>query len=149
MFHPKNSARPPLGFHAAIPALHLGSSLANSPHSELLEMDGKISGNLVKGFAMPCHGERLTGLQTKFQGGMIMMDAGEFAGRVAVVTGGSEGLGLDFCRVLCEADCEVYFCSRNAQKGALAAKALGRRAHYYQADLVAPDQIKAFAAYVR
>jgi NAD(P)-dependent dehydrogenase (short-subunit alcohol dehydrogenase family) len=80
---------------------------------------------------------------------MIMMDDSEFTGRVAVVTGGSEGIGLDFCRILCEAGCEVYFCSRNADKGQLAAKALGRHAHYYQADLAAPDQIKAFAAYVR
>jgi NAD(P)-dependent dehydrogenase (short-subunit alcohol dehydrogenase family) len=80
---------------------------------------------------------------------MLMLDVKEFAGRVAVVTGGSEGIGLDFCRVLCEADCEVFFCSRNAEKGQLAAKTLGRRAHYYQADLAAPDQIKAFAAYVR
>jgi NAD(P)-dependent dehydrogenase (short-subunit alcohol dehydrogenase family) len=78
-----------------------------------------------------------------------MMDASEFADRVAVVTGGSEGIGYDFCRSLCEVGCEVYFCSRNAEKGQLAAKALGRRAHYYQADLTAPDQIKAFAAYVR
>jgi NAD(P)-dependent dehydrogenase (short-subunit alcohol dehydrogenase family) len=78
-----------------------------------------------------------------------MMDAGEFAGKVAVVTGGSEGIGYDFCRTLCEVDCEVYFCARNARKGQLAAKALGRHAHYYQADLTAPDQIKAFSDYVR
>jgi NAD(P)-dependent dehydrogenase (short-subunit alcohol dehydrogenase family) len=78
-----------------------------------------------------------------------MMDTAEFTGRVAVVTGGSEGIGYDFCRALCEVGCEVYFCSRNAAKGELAAKALGRSAHYYRADLTAPDQIKAFAAYVR
>ena len=67
-----------------------------------------------------------------------MMDAVEFTDRVAVVTGGSEGIGLDFCRTLCEVGCEVYFCSRNSEKGRLAAKALGRRAHYFQADLTAP-----------
>ncbi|MDR3675354.1 MAG: SDR family NAD(P)-dependent oxidoreductase [Acidobacteriota bacterium] len=78
-----------------------------------------------------------------------MMDAVEFAGKVAVVTGGSEGIGHDFCRTLCGVGCEVYFCSRNADKGRLAAKALGARAHYYQADLTAPDQIQAFAAHVR
>ena len=77
------------------------------------------------------------------------MDTDEFADRVAVVTGGSEGIGLDFCRILCEVGCEVYFCSRNDEKGRLAAKALGRRVHYYQTDLTAPDQIKAFAAHVR
>ena len=78
-----------------------------------------------------------------------MMDASEFVGRVAVVTGGSEGIGYDFCRVLSEAGCEVFFCSRSAAKGQLAAKSLGRGAHYFQADLTAPDQITAFAAYVR
>jgi len=78
-----------------------------------------------------------------------MLDPGEFANRVAVVTGGSEGIGFDFCRSLCEVGCEVYFCSRNAEKGQLAAKALGTRAHYYQTDLTVPDQVKTFAAYVR
>jgi NAD(P)-dependent dehydrogenase (short-subunit alcohol dehydrogenase family) len=78
-----------------------------------------------------------------------MMSTAEFTGRVAVVTGGSEGIGYDFCRTLCEVGCEVYFCSRNAEKGRLAAKALGARAHYFQADLAAPDQIKAFAAHLR
>ena len=78
-----------------------------------------------------------------------MKDAHEFAGRVAVVTGGSEGIGYDFCRALCEAGCEVYFCSRDAEKGELAAKGLGRNAHYRQTDLSVPEQIKAFADYVR
>jgi NAD(P)-dependent dehydrogenase (short-subunit alcohol dehydrogenase family) len=78
-----------------------------------------------------------------------MFDASEFAGKVGVVTGGSEGIGFDFCRALCEAGCEVYFCSRHAEKGELAAKALGRHAHYYRTDLAVPSQIKAFAAYVR
>ncbi|MGD0224701.1 MAG: SDR family oxidoreductase [Terriglobia bacterium] len=78
-----------------------------------------------------------------------MIDSDEFANRVAVVTGGSEGIGYDFCRALCEVGCEVYFCSRNAEKGEMAAKALGRPAHYYQTDLSVPDQIKDFAAYVR
>ena len=78
-----------------------------------------------------------------------MLEASEFTGRVAVITGGSQGIGYDFCRALCEVGCEVYFCSRNAAKGQLAAKGLGKHAHYYQADLTAPDQIRAFAAYVR
>ena len=78
-----------------------------------------------------------------------MIDSNEFADRVAVVTGGSEGIGYDFCRALCEVGCEVYFCSRNAEKGEMAARALGGHAHYHQTDLSVPDQIKNFAAYVR
>ena len=73
----------------------------------------------------------------------------EFKGRVAVITGGSEGIGQDFVRILCEAGCHTYFCSRNAERGEAVAKALGPHAHYFQTDLGAPEQIKAFAAHVR
>lgn len=72
----------------------------------------------------------------------------EFTDRVAVVTGGSEGLGFDFCRCLCELECEVYFCSRNAEKGRQAAEMLGSHAHFFQADLTLPDQIEGFASFV-
>jgi NAD(P)-dependent dehydrogenase (short-subunit alcohol dehydrogenase family) len=78
-----------------------------------------------------------------------MLDTIEFVGRIAVVTGGSEGIGYDFCRALCQVGCEVYFCSRNPEKGRLASKSLGKGSHYFQADLAAPDQIKAFAEHVR
>jgi len=73
----------------------------------------------------------------------------EFKGRVAVVTGGSEGIGEDFCRALCEVDCEVYFCSRHAARGQAVAQSLGPLAHYFQTDLSSPQQITAFAAHVR
>jgi NAD(P)-dependent dehydrogenase (short-subunit alcohol dehydrogenase family) len=78
-----------------------------------------------------------------------MWNQDEFKGRVAVVTGGSEGIGQDFCRVLCEVGCEVYFCSRHADRGQAVAQSLGPRAHYFQVDLAVPEQITAFAAYVR
>ncbi len=78
-----------------------------------------------------------------------MWSAEEFKGRVAVVTGGSEGIGQDFCRVLCEAGCDVYFCSRHAARGKAVAEELGAQAHYFQTDLTSPEQINAFAAYVR
>ncbi len=73
----------------------------------------------------------------------------EFAGRIAVVTGGSDGLGFDFCRALCEAGAEVYFCARNAQRGEAAAKTMWPRGHFVQADLACPEQIEAFAQTVR
>ncbi len=78
-----------------------------------------------------------------------MWNPEEFKGRTAVVTGGSEGIGQDFCRTLCEAGCEVYFCSRHAERGQTVVKLLGPHAHYVQADLASPDQISAFAAKVR
>jgi NAD(P)-dependent dehydrogenase (short-subunit alcohol dehydrogenase family) len=78
-----------------------------------------------------------------------MWNSEEFKGRVAVVTGGSEGIGQDFCRALCEVGCDVYFCSRNAARGQAVAQSLGPRAHYFQTDLTLPEQITAFAAHVR
>lgn len=75
--------------------------------------------------------------------------APEFAGRVAVVTGGSDGLGLDFCGALCAVGCEVYFCARNAERGEAAAVTLGTRAHFFAADLGRPEQVQAFADHVR
>lgn len=73
----------------------------------------------------------------------------EFKGQVAVVTGGSEGIGQDFVRLLCEVGCKVYFCARNAEHGQAVAKALGPNAHFVQTDLASPEQINAFAAHVR
>lgn len=73
----------------------------------------------------------------------------EFAGRIAVVTGGSEGLGFDFCRELCQAGCEVYFCSEKRERGEAAAKTLGPSAHHVLADLRNPEEITAFADSVR
>jgi NAD(P)-dependent dehydrogenase (short-subunit alcohol dehydrogenase family) len=78
-----------------------------------------------------------------------MWSENEFKGKVAVVTGGSEGIGQDFCRALCEVGCEVFFCSRHAARGQAVAQELGDHAHYFQTDLASPEQINAFAAYVR
>lgn len=75
--------------------------------------------------------------------------AGEFAGKVAVITGGSDGLGLDFCRALAAAGAEVYFCGRRVERGRQAEQEIGPRGHYFQADLAEPRQIEAFAGFVR
>lgn len=77
-----------------------------------------------------------------------MWNGDEFEGHVGVVTGGSEGLGYDFCRALCAAGCEVYFCSRDLARGQAAAASLGALAHYLQVDLTSPEQISAFASHV-
>jgi NAD(P)-dependent dehydrogenase (short-subunit alcohol dehydrogenase family) len=73
----------------------------------------------------------------------------EFTGRVAVVTGGSDGLGFDFCRTLSQAGCEVFFCGRNAERGEGAAQKMGPRAHFIQTDISEAQQIAGFAARVR
>ncbi len=78
---------------------------------------------------------------------MFGMD--EFSGKVAVVTGGSDGLGKDFCRALASAECHVYFCARNAARGDAVQAELGPFAHFVAADLGEPAQVQAFADLVR
>ena len=71
-------------------------------------------------------------------------DAAEFAGRVAVVTGGSDGLGRDLVTALVALGAEVFFCGRTRAKGAAVAKALGPRAHFIRTDLRRPAAARAF-----
>jgi D-xylose 1-dehydrogenase len=78
-----------------------------------------------------------------------MWNSDEFNGRVAVITGGSEGIGRDFVRILCEFGCKVYFCARNAEHGKEVEKAYGPNSHFVQVDLAIPEQISAFAAHVK
>lgn len=72
----------------------------------------------------------------------------EFKGRIAVVTGGSEGIGFDICNSLCQLGCEVYFCARNVLHGESASKKAGLKAHYFQVDVACPEQINHFSSYV-
>jgi NAD(P)-dependent dehydrogenase (short-subunit alcohol dehydrogenase family) len=74
--------------------------------------------------------------------------SGEFAGKIAVVTGGSEGLGRDFCGALVGGGCKVYFCAEKAPGGEQAAKELGPLATFVKADVGDSDQISQFAATV-
>lgn len=67
---------------------------------------------------------------------------------IAVITGGSDGLGLDFCRGLLEIGCQVHFCARNEPRGRAAAESLGPGAHFHRADVAEPADITAFAAAV-
>lgn len=77
-----------------------------------------------------------------------MSETSAFADRVAVVTGGSDGLGYDFSRALVAAGCEVYFCARHEARGKAAEARLGASAHFFAADLADPAQIAAFAGFV-
>ncbi len=74
----------------------------------------------------------------------LAVDGKEFAGRLAVVTGGSDGLGRDLVGALVKLGADVFFCGRTRQKGVAVARALGRRAHFVPADLSDNAAARAF-----
>lgn len=49
---------------------------------------------------------------------------GSLRGKVAVVTGGNSGIGLETCKVLAQQGCTVVLCSRSREAGAAAAASL-------------------------
>jgi len=61
--------------------------------------------------------------------------AGEFAGKIALVTGGTDGLGEHLCRTLAGFGCEVFFCGRRAERGEQLAAEWGPTAHFVRCDL--------------
>ncbi len=76
----------------------------------------------------------------------LLPSAAHFSGRVAVVTGGSDGLGRHLVESLVSLGAEVFFCGRNQAKGAALARALGRKAHFIATDLADPVAARNFVA---
>ena len=68
----------------------------------------------------------------------------EFKGRVAVVTGGTSGLGRHLCAALAELGVEVFFCGTSRERGEAAQRAMGSHAHFICCDLRVPEQAAAF-----
>ncbi|MBR0458936.1 MAG: SDR family oxidoreductase [Victivallales bacterium] len=67
----------------------------------------------------------------------------DFAGRTAVVTGGTSGIGATTARALASAGCEVFFCGRHGDKEGVAT-ACGGRAHYTQCDVADEEALHAW-----
>jgi len=63
----------------------------------------------------------------------------QFAGRTALVTGGSDGLGLHLVESLVSLGSTVWFCGREAAKGRAVAERLGERARFEAVDLADTD----------
>jgi len=68
----------------------------------------------------------------------------EFAGRVAVVTGGTDGLGGHLVRTLVSLGTDVFFCGRRETLGKELEEALGERAHFVRTDLAVAEEATAF-----
>lgn len=73
----------------------------------------------------------------------------EFAGKTALITGGSDGLGKDLAQTLAAYGAQVFFCARNRERGERAAAEMGPHAHFIQADLAEVEQCRALVQRVR
>jgi NAD(P)-dependent dehydrogenase (short-subunit alcohol dehydrogenase family) len=76
------------------------------------------------------------------------MDLFDLTGKVAVVTGGTRGIGLMMARGLLDAGARVYVCSRGAEACAAAAETLGGDVVAFPADLSTEEGAVAVAAFV-
>lgn len=63
------------------------------------------------------------------------------AGKVAIVTGATQGLGADIARVLAEAGAQVFLVGRGRESGEAVAAAIGERARFIETDITDDDAI--------
>ncbi len=72
------------------------------------------------------------------------MSVRELEGKVALVTGGSRGIGLAICRTLAEGGARVAVVGRDGSRAAQAAVSLAGDGHRgYPCDVARPDEVKA------
>ncbi len=82
---------------------------------------------------------------------MGVFDSFRLEGKVALVTGGSKGLGLAMAHALAEAGADIAICSRNLEEAHLAAQEItaksGCKAVGYRADVTDKDDVRELAQF--
>ncbi|HWC73584.1 MAG TPA: 3-oxoacyl-[acyl-carrier-protein] reductase [Gemmatimonadales bacterium] len=69
----------------------------------------------------------------------------DLSGKIALVTGGSRGIGLDIAKALAGAGAKVALCGRDGSKAEQAAEDIGDGSRGYACDVAVASQVEAFA----